>query len=317
MRVLSRFTVLLACLALIALPAVDASAASKGSHAERTFDSASIDKVVVDGSFHKVEVKAGASSQIEVTVDLEFSGSSAKVEALLEDYEPQFKVDGGKLTIKSTREGKSSWNWFGSPKMKGEIKVTMPGDIDLVVDTSSGSVNIEGDFGDAEVVGDTSSGSVSFDGSASEVRGDTSSGAVRVVLDRTAKRVVADTSSGSVYIEGPAESASADTSSGSVQAYGLSGDGNFDTSSGSVKASWNEIPSGASVRADTSSGGVTLTFPQGTELEGVVDTSSGGISSDFPGDYSDKGHHLKLQASGPAVKITVDTSSGGVRLKKD
>ncbi|MCP4901794.1 MAG: DUF4097 domain-containing protein [bacterium] len=291
-----------------------AAAANKTSHTERTFDASDIDKVVVDVSFHSVNVDAVAGSNIDVTIDLEFGGSSSKAERLLAEYEPTFKVVNGTLTIKSTREGRSSWNWFSSSRKKGKVQLYLPSGIDLVVDSSSGKAEVDGDFGDATVVCDTSSGSVEFAGGANEVRADTSSGTVRVNLTRRAEVVWADTSSGSVFIEGPAADVSADTSSGSIKAHGLLGDGNFDTSSGSVQASWDEAPAGSFVRADTSSGGVTLTFPEGTQLKGLVDTSSGGIDSDFPGEYSDRGHRLKLRADGPAVKVSVDTSSGGVKI---
>ncbi len=298
------------------LLASSVAAAAVTSHTEKTFDAADIRKVVVDVSFHSVNVDAVAGSNIDVTIDLEFGGSSSKAERLLAEYEPTFKVVNGTLTIKSTREKTSGWNWFSSSsRKKGEVQLYLPSDIDLVVDTSSGRAEVNGDFGDAKVVCDTSSGEVEFTGGARELRADTSSGSVRANLTRRAEVVWADTSSGDVYIEGPAAEVSADTSSGSVQAHGLLGDGDFDTSSGSVKASWDEAPAGTTVRADTSSGGVTLAFPDGTQLKGVVDTSSGGIDSDFPGEFSDRGHHLKLRADGPAAKVTIDTSSGGVKIR--
>lgn len=293
-----------------------AGAATKTSHTERTFEAADIKKVVVNVSFHDVNVDAVAGSNINVTVDLEFSGSSSKVERLLAEYEPTFRVVGGTLTIKSLRDNKIGWNWFRSPRQKGSVQLFLPSGIDLVVDTSSGEATVEGDFGDARVVCDTSSGEVEFTGGARELKADTSSGGVHARLTRRAEVVWADTSSGDVYIDGPAVEVTADTSSGDVDAHGLLGDGDFDTSSGSVDASWTEAPAGMRVRADTSSGRVTLVFPAGTQLKGVVDTSSGGITSDFPGEFSDRKHHLKLRAEGPSVGISVDTSSGGVRLRE-
>ncbi len=80
----------------------------------------------------------------------------------------------------------------------------------------------------------------------------------------------------------------------------------------SITAQWDAIPAGAKVRADASSGNVTLRFPAGTVLTGSADTSSGGIRTDFPGTLQKS--HLELSGGVGAVRLKVDTSSGGVRL---
>jgi hypothetical protein len=78
---------------------------------------------------------------------------------------------------------------------------------------------------------------------------------------------------------------------------------------------------GATVKIDVSFHEVEVSARPGdtisvtVDLEGTVETSSGGIHSDFPGLWEDRGgHHLVLQGGPEASKLTVDTSSGGVRL---
>jgi DUF4097 and DUF4098 domain-containing protein YvlB len=138
---------------------------------------------------------------------------------------------------------------------------------------------------------------------------------VTVRVSRPLENFHADTSSGSVRLTGGAADAFADTSSGSVDLDGLTGDLEADTSSGSVTASWDAIAPGARVRVDTSSGGADLSFPKGVVLDGFVSTSSGRIRTDFPGVVGDHGHELELEGGVGAVRLRVDTSSGGVSLR--
>jgi DUF4097 and DUF4098 domain-containing protein YvlB len=187
--------------------------------------------------------------------------------------------------------------------------------MNLVVDASSGSAKISGDFGDGVVRFDASSGSLSLDGAMRELHSDTSSGSVRATVGRPLDAFTADASSGSVRLSGGTRSAKIDTSSGSINVSGLLGDANFDASSGSITAQWDAIPSDATVRAGASSGSVTLRFPAGTSLSGSVDVSSGGIRSDFSGVKSKD--HLTLNGGPGAVNVKVGTSSGSVKLLAD
>lgn len=295
---------------IFAVPIV-AFSATETSHTERSFPATAGGSVTVDASFHSVEVTARPGSTVDVVVDLEFSASEKKAERLLAEYEPKFKVNGDDIVIRSTRE-KSSWNW-GWNKTKGKITVLMPPDMDLVIDNSSGAVLLQGDFGDAEVSVDNSSGSVKGETAMAELSVNNSSGRTYIEVLRPLDTFHVDCSSGSVRLEGGALKAHVDSSSGSVELYDLLGDATVDTSSGSVEAVWQSIPPGAEVRIDTSSGGVRLGFPEGTQFDGEIDTSSGGIHSDFPG-VKEKSNYWRFEGGSNAVQLSVDTSSGGVRL---
>ncbi len=288
-------------------------AATETSTTERSFPAA--DRVTVDASFHRVEISARPGTTIDVTVDLEFSGSESKVAKLIAEYEPRFKVSGDRLVISSTGKD-SSWGW-GSAKKKGTIRLEVPPGVDLVVDSSSGSVSLEGDFGDATATVDNSSGSVKGEAAVAALSIDNSSGSTHFRALRPLESFSVDCSSGSVRLEGGAKKASVDASSGSVHLFDLLGPADIDTSSGSVELTWAAIEPATTVEVGTSSGSVRLTLPSGTELRGTVQTSSGGIRSDFEGKSNERRNHLEFDGGPNAVRIDVNTSSGGVRLTAD
>lgn len=278
-------------------------------HQEHSFKARPGAEVVVDVSFHGVEVTARPGDTVDVTVDIEIKGSGSSSKNAANELQPVFLEKGNKLIIRSTRKNGFHWK---SLSAKGRVTVQMPPGMDLTVDSSSGGAEISGDFGDAEVLFDASSGSLRVHGAMRKLTSDTSSGSVRVELERPLEGFAADASSGSVRLTGGAHHATVDTSSGSINLSGLLGDASFDSSSGSISAQWDAIPPGAAVNADASSGSVTLRFPAGTVLAGSVDTGSGGISTDFPGRLEDD--HLTLNGGTGAVQVRIDTSSGGVRL---
>ncbi|MEX1309343.1 MAG: DUF4097 family beta strand repeat-containing protein, partial [Candidatus Sulfomarinibacteraceae bacterium] len=217
------------------------------------------------------------------------------------------------LIIRSTRKGGwSSW-WGGN--IKGRVTVTMPPDLDLAIDSSSGSITIDGDLGQGSVECDASSGSVNINGAMRSISVDTSSGSTRVELIRPVESFSADASSGSVRLSGGAHRASVDTSSGSITLEGLLGDASMDASSGSITAQWDSIPPRATIDAGASSGSVTIKLPPGTEVSGTASTGSGGIRSDFPGSFDRDSARF---SGGPdAVEVRISTSSGSVKVLAD
>ncbi len=279
-------------------------------HQEHIFSARTGATVVVDVSFHSVEVTARPGDTIDVSVDIEVKGSGSSSKNALNELQPKFLEEGNKLIIRSTRKKGFSWK---SLSAKGLVTVQMPPGMNLTIDSSSGSAQISGDFGDAVVRFDASSGSLTVNGAMRELHSDTSSGSVKAVVTRPLEKFTADASSGSARLTGGAHEAGVDTSSGSANLAGLLGNASFDSSSGSITAQWDAIPAGAKIRAGASSGGVTLRFPADTVFKGSVDVSSGGIHSDFPGFVRDK-NNLQFDGGPEAVDIEVDTSSGSVKL---
>jgi hypothetical protein len=291
-----------------------AYAKTETSHVERSFAAKPGGTVTVDVSFHQVEVTARPGDTVDVTVDLQVSASASKAQRLLKEWAPVFEERGKDIRIRSRRKGRGGLFDWGSTRTKGRVEVAMPPGMHLVVDASSGSCRLNGDFGDVKVVCDVSSGSVKVEGAMRELIADASSGSVNALLTRPVESVDVDTSSGSVSLEGPVTSTRVNTSSGSIEVAGLVGEASLDASSGSITASWDRIDPGTRVNADTSSGGVRLHFPPGTVLSGTASTSSGGIRSDFEGERSRRGDEMRFRGGEGAVRLSVSTSSGGVRI---
>ena len=304
-----RVRLAIATVAALCLIATGASAEIE-VHEKHRFEARPGATVVVDVSFHSVQVTAQPGSAVDVTVDLTFKGDGSSAKKAANDYKPVFEEDGDKLIIRSNR--KKGWSWK-SVKAKGKVTVQMPPGMNLTIDSSSGSARIEGDFGDAVVVFDASSGSLTVDGAMRELHSDLSSGSVRATVSRPLDIFSSDASSGSARLTGGARTANVDSSSGSINVSGLLGKGRFSASSGSIKAQWNAIPPQTTVRASASSGSVTLWFPQDTRISGSLDVSSGDLHSDFPALVRGK-DKLELDGGPDAVNIEVDTSSGSIKL---
>jgi DUF4097 and DUF4098 domain-containing protein YvlB len=305
MRVRFIVTVLAVCL-LIA----GSAAAEIEIHKKHRFDARPGATVVVDVSFHTVEVTAQPGNSVDVTVDITVKGNGSSATNVANDLTPEFEEQGDRLVIRSTR--KKGWNWKHA-QAKGKVTIHMPPDMNLTVDSSSGSAKISGDFGRGIVSFDASSGSLTVDGAMRELHSDTSSGSIKATVSQPLDSFTADASSGSVRLAGGARTAKVSTSSGSINVSGLTGDGKFSASSGSVKAQWNAIQPATSVRANASSGSVTLWFPQNTQVSGSVQVSSGGLHSDFPALVRGK-KKLEFDGGPNAIDIEVSTSSGSVKL---
>jgi hypothetical protein len=292
------------CLAMVSTAAADIEI-----HQNHRFDARPGMTVVVDVSFHSIDVTVAPGGSVDVTVDVVVKGSGGSAKNAANSLQPRFLVKGDTMIIKSTHQRR--WPWR-SVSAKGMVTIAMPPGVNLSIDASSGGTKITGDLGDAVIDFDASSGSLNFDGAAHELHADISSGSVGIAVMRPLDDFSVDASSGSVRLVGGAHQAHIDTSSGSINVAGLLGDGYFNTSSGSITAQWTAIAHGTNVRAEASSGSVNLTFPGGTQLDGSVDVSSGRIHSDFPGTASKR--HLTLQGGLNAVNLTVATSSGSVTL---
>lgn len=297
---------------IAAIGCAGAAAADIEIFQEHRFEARPGASLLVDVSFHSVEVTVRPGTTVDVAVEIEVRGGGSSSKNAANDLQPQFIDEGGRLIVRSTRSG--GWSWK-SVSARGKVVVRMPPGMDLTIDSSSGGARITGDLGDAVVRFDASSGGLTVEGAMRELHCDLSSGSVRATLDRPADVFAADASSGSVRLSGGARNARVDTSSGGIALEGLLGDAHLEASSGSISAQWDTIPAGATVRAGASSGSVTLRFPAGTVLAGSVDVSSGGIRTDFPGSMTKD--HLTLNGGPGAVDIEVETSSGSVQLLKN
>ena len=186
----------------------------------------------------------------------------------------------------------------------------------LEIDTGSGSVAVDGATGDVEI--DTGSGGVR----ASRISGgdlgiDTGSGGVTAsALDVDDLHI--DTGSGSIEIDGvTSPRIEAETGSGGITLTGARTEELLlDTGSGSIRATLESTLRSAEI--DTGSGGVTLTVPAGLNAELVLDSGSGGVDVDLPVRIVERGRNfLRATAGSGGGTITIDTGSGGIRIRSN
>lgn len=182
------------------------------------------------------------------------------------------------------------------------------------LDTQSGGVEAKTMTGYLNV--DTGSGSVDVRGMDGDLLIDTGSGRVRVA-DVTGADLGIDTGSGSVEADAvTARNILIDTGSGSISLRRSSGrDVRLDTGSGSVNA---ELTSDVDrLLVDTGSGSVTVSFPSDLSARLDIETGSGGIDVDFPVMIT---HRARDELHGTIGdgrgSITIDTGSGGVRIRR-
>ncbi len=186
---------------------------------------------------------------------------------------------------------------------------------DLVLDIGSGSVTARGIEG--SVLADTGSGSVEFLDIAGDATADTGSG--EVVMRRCrGDEIKADTGSGGVTLEDVVcKRLVADTGSGGVQAEAVdAGSALIDTGSGSVLLQLVRMGDGRFV-VDTGSGGVELVLPRDASCRVTAETGSGDVHVDVPG-VATPGHRadeLAFTVGAGAAQVTLDTGSGGIRVR--
>jgi hypothetical protein len=281
-------------------------------HREHSFEARAGATVVVEASFHELEVTARPGNTVDVVVDLKVQGSGGSAKNIANDLQPQFLDQGDRLIIRSTRK-KSGWSGRSSPA-RGTVRVNVPPGMNLEIHISSGEASISGDFGNAELDFHASSGGLDFSGSIVRARAEVSSGSIRVVVDQPLEQFTAIASSGDILLEGGAHAAEVEISSGSIRLSGLLGGAELGSSSGDIAARWQSVAPGDRVAAHASSGSVRLEFPTATVFDGSVGVSSGRLHSDFPAIVRGSGKKLLFEGGPEAVRLEVRTSSGNVRL---
>lgn len=209
------------------------------------------DTLLVKGGSAQIEVRTGDDSQLKVERQFERNVFGS---------DPKEKYNDGKLELKDSSCG------FLSFGCKTSYVLTVPKDVKLTVESSSGDLNVSGmpdganlktSSGDIELhdVGgplwlESSSGDLEADGlTATEVTTKSSSGSVDLNFAVAPTAVDAKASSGDVSIQIPSG-----TESYKVDA---------DTSSGDLTTEIKTDPTATrTIKADTSSGDVTVEYSQ-------------------------------------------------------
>lgn len=205
------------------------------SWATRTSDQRSasvtddVTRVEVDVSAGRIEVVAGDSD--EVTIE------SRTTRTWFGDAEVAHEVDGDTLRI----DGRCGRDWWIATWCRTDVTVTVPAGVDVVADSSAGTVTARGLDGSADLT--------------------SSAGAVRV--ENHSGDLIAHSSAGSVTVDGlRSDQAKITSSAGSVEVHAAVAPRSLDaeSSAGRVVVTLPDDES-YDVEADTSAGETTVEVP--------------------------------------------------------
>ena len=298
------------CASFIAIPA---AAAQKNLSRAELFPSAEGKRLEVDAADLDIRINRADVNEIKTDILLHIRGvGDEKGQRWIESHTPSFTDAADRLQI-TVETGKSGFLWFGHLSARARLAVLAPGEVIPDVTTTSGSIQVRGDFPAADPLRlRTSSGNMELIGATASLDIRTAEGDAQIEVIRPLSHLFARTSSGDVRLVGGAREARVDTASGKIWLENLSGSVAISTTTGRITLSWDRLDPGQTVRIRSSSGRVHLMIPEGVHPQGTLTTTTGTIRSEFPGFVTEDGSALNLQGDGPT--FDVETASGEIQL---
>jgi hypothetical protein len=290
-----------------------ATAAQKDVATAESFPAGDSKQLLVDVADLDVRLRTADVDSIEADVLLRISGTSEdKAQRWVENHTPVFTDSEDRLQI-LVEPGKSGFLWFGSLTARARLSLLAPRQIVPDITTTSGSIQIRGDFPKARpLLLRTSTGNIDVDGATASIDFRTAAGDAQIRVIRPLDALIARTSSGDVSLAGGARHVRVDTASGRISLQNLSGETEVSTSTGKITLRWDRLEPGASVRVRSSSGRVQLIIPAGVRPQGTISTTTGSVRSEFPGEVIEGGMTLRLTGDGPT--FDVETASSEIQL---
>ncbi len=290
-----------------------AAAAQKDLAKTEQFPSGESKRVVVDAANLDVRLRTADVESIEADVLLHIGGiGEEKAQRWIENHTPVFTDSNEQLQI-VVEPGKTGFLGFGSLSARARLALLAPSEVVPDITTTSGSIQIQGDFPKARPLHlRTSTGNAEMVGATASIDFRSSAGDLRVEVIRPLQSIMARTSSGDVNLIGGTRSARVDTASGRIWLQNLSGDADVSTSTSKITLNWDRLDPDATVRVRSSSGRVQLVVPAGVKPQGTLTTTTGSVRSEFPGEVVEGGMTLRLAGDGPT--FDVETASGEIQL---
>lgn len=272
------------------------------------FSESGINTLEVKGSFCRVEI-SGSSNTNTVDFRGEISGTQR-----MGSIEIKYQKNGSTMQVWVERDNKLNWG-----NIRGELIFKVPAQIHLVVDNSSGSVEVSGirseqmhleassgsiNAQDIEANSDirTSSGSIKVSNLKGTITGKSSSGSQK--WEQIQGNIQTLASSGSIRITQAEGNIDAETSSGGVKLENVKGMLNLRASSGSLHGTGVNLSANSSFH--TSSGSISMLLVNDVNaLSFDLTASSGSLSAG----NNQGGKRLYIEKQG-ALMIKGTTSSG-------
>jgi hypothetical protein len=252
----------------------------------------------------RVEIRGTSRTNVHVIV-------RAKNDDATERYDFQFEEDGNRAIVRVKKRDGAARRWF-QWNAGLEFEIEVPRSMDLLVDTSGGSISTENTDGTADL--DTSGGSIKIDSVTGAVVADTSGGSISASDLGASARL--DTSGGSISVDGVAGDLVANTSGGSITIKGAGGRVDAETSGGSITAYFS-AGNDAGGSLSTSGGGIKAYVDPDAGFDLDASTSGGGVTVDLPvtikGKISRQNVHGKVNGGGAPLEL--HTSGGGITIR--
>lgn len=308
----NRLAIILIAL-LCATIAGPSRAAQKDLTKTESFPSIDSKELVVDVTDIDVRLRTADVETIDADVLLRISATGEeKALRWIESHTPSFYDAEERLQI-IVEPAKTGFLWFGSLTAKARLSLKAPDEVIPDITTTSGSIQIRGDFPNARPLHlRTSTGYAEMEGAAASIDFHSAAGDLRVRVVRPLESLAARTSSGDVDLSGGARQVTVDTASGHIALHNLSGNAEVSTSTGKITLRWDRLGPDTTVRVRSSSGRVQLIIPAGVHPQGTITTTTGSVRSEFPGEVVEGGMTLRLSGDGPT--FDVETASAEVQL---
>jgi hypothetical protein len=300
---------------LLALLAVcsPTTAAQRDLAKKEKFPSGESKRLDVDAANLEIRLRTADVDAIEADVFLHISGTGGeKAQRWIENHTPRF-IDSDESLQIIVEPGESGFLGFGSLSARARLSVLAPSEIVPDITTTTGNVQIQGDFPNARPLHlRTSTGDAELFGAAASIDFRSSAGDVQLEVIRPLQSLMARTASGDVSLTGGARLVRVDTASGRIWLRNLSGSADVSTSTSKITLSWDRLEPSATVRIRSSSGRVQLVVPAEIRPQGTLRTTTGSVRSEFPGEVTKNGMTLLLAGDGPT--FDVETASGDIQL---
>lgn len=246
---------------------------------DKTFAVAPGSIVRVDLSGAPIRASVGPAGTAHILLkETVHTDDAAEAEKLRQRFEISCTQEGGEVRLVVKEKRSLGFDWLSRRKVEFHPEITVPADVQLDLDTSGGSITVEGEM-KALVKADTSGGRIDVAGGTS-LNLDTSGGGIHV--GRALGELRADTSGGGITVDYIGPDAT---------------NVNLDTSGGSIHAGVDPAARLAIV-ADTSAGSVTVE----------------GFASAFEVQHKES-DHVTGRLNGGAGTLRADTSGGSIRIR--
>lgn len=265
----------------------------------------------VQTSGGSIQVASHSSNVVRVEMHVRIGNkknpSEDAIREALEDYEIDISESSNTISAIAKRNSSMS-GWFGNNSTSVSFTVYVPQSISCNLNTSGGSIKLEGVNGVQDVK--TSGGSLTLKRIEGEMNARTSGGSIKI--EEYYGVLNAHTSGGSIKLNEAKGLLSVHTSGGSISLDNVSGSVEAKTSGGGIKANLLELDKHLTLK--TSGGSITATIPSGLGLD--LDLKGNRVNTKLM-NFNGEAEKDRIIGSmnGGGIPVVMSTSGGSVNLQ--